>query len=148
MTSERLGPSGGGKSLGVPSHFRYGLSTESMVRYLKKEVPSTPLYLKSGKKAPFKPSKYEGAILATNNAELLTELDGARARGIGGLTEISENEYLILRDGERPKLDPAGPHYRRLKTLATGLKKVHLIDSQIRTVGQFIHVVERHSQRD
>ena len=119
-----------------------------MIRYHKKEMPSVPLYLSNGRKAPFRPSKYEVAILATNDPELLRELDIVRARGIGGLIEISENEYLALRDGEKPKLNPEGPNFKRLKKVAQGRMKVRLVDSGIRTVGQFIHVVERHQQRD
>lgn len=107
-----------------------------------------PLHLPSGRRAPFRPSKYEVSILATNDSELLRELDIARARGIGGLTEISEGEYLSLRDGERPKLNPDGPNFKRLKKVAVGRMKVRLVDSGIRTVGEFIHVVERHAQRD
>ncbi len=119
-----------------------------MVRYLKKEIPSNPLYLSNGRRAPFTPSQYDVAILATNDSNLLHELDAARARGIGGLTEISEGEYLALRDGKKPKLDPAGPHFKQLKTIAHGRLKLNLVDSGIRTVGRFVHVVERHPQRD
>lgn len=111
-------------------------------------MPSVPLYLSNGRKAPFRPSKYEVAILATNDAELLREIDIARARGVGGVIEISENEYLALRDGEKPKLDPDGPNFKRLKKIANGRMKVRLVDSGIRTVGRFIHVVERHQQKD
>lgn len=111
-------------------------------------MPTMPLCMTNGRRAPFRPSKYEVGILATNDIEILRELDIARARGVGGLTEISENEYLVLRDGERPKLNPEGPNFKRLKKLTNGRLKVRLVDSDIRTVGQFIHVVERHPQKD
>lgn len=107
-----------------------------------------PLHLPTGKCAPFRPSKYEFSILVTNDCDLLRELDSARARSVGGLIEISESEYLVLRDGERPVLNPDGPNYKRLKKVANGRTKVRLVDSGIRTIGQFIHVVERHQQRD
>lgn len=119
-----------------------------MVRYFKKEMPSVALHLSTGKRAPFRPSKYEFGILVTSDGDLLRELDIARARGIGGLLEISEGEYLALRDGERPKLNPDGPNYKRLKKVANGRTKVRLVDSGIRTVGQFIHAVERHPAID
>lgn len=119
-----------------------------MLRYFKKEMPSVALHLSTGKRAPFRPSKYEFGILVTGDCDLLRELDIARARSVGGLTEISENEYLALRDGERPKLNPAGPNFKRLKKVAVGRMKIRLVDSGIRTVGQFVHVVERHQQRD
>lgn len=119
-----------------------------MNRYFKKEMPSVPLHMSNGKRAPFRPSKYEVGILCTNDINILRELDSARARSIGGLIEISEGEYLALRDGERPKLNPAGPNFKRLQKVAVGRMKIRLVDSGIRTVGQFIHVVERHQQRD
>lgn len=111
-------------------------------------MPSVGLYLSNGKRAPFRPSKYEVGILVTSDGDLLRELDIARARSVGGVLEITEGEYLALRDGEKPKLNPEGPNYKRLKKVANGRMKVRLVDSGIRTVGRFVHVVERHLQRD
>lgn len=111
-------------------------------------MPSVPLYLKSGKLAPFRPSQYKVSILATNDGNLLQEIDIAISRGIGGLIEISESEYLALRDGTKPEISREIPNYKLLREIAHGRFKAKLVDSGIRTVGKFIHAVERHAQRD
>lgn len=126
-----------------------------MTRYFKKEIPSNPLYLPNGKRAPFKISKGVG-ILATNDEVLLSELDKVIARRVGGVIEIGECDYLQLRDPrpvngqpvngtvDRPGIDQL---YIKWK-IARGRTVFRPKLTGLKTVGRFIHVTERHRQPD
>lgn len=117
-----------------------------MIRYYRKEIPTNALHLPTGKRAPFRPSQSgKVGILATADPGLLEHLNASVQRKVGGVVEISENEYLILRDGNPT---PIAPRRKQPKKLQKARMKTTLVDSGIRSVGRFIHVVERHQQRD
>lgn len=78
------------------------------MRFFKKEIPSNPLYLASGKRAPFLTVKGVG-LLSTDDKALLDELDRLIFRRIGGVVEIKESDFLLLVErqksgaGQKPK---------------------------------------------
>lgn len=137
-----------------------------MIRYFKKELPSNPLYLPSGRRAPFKLSKAGVGLLVTNDSKLLAQLDIMVSRRVGGLIEIDEKEYLDLRRGYKP------PHPKRNGVPAaakakaaqhqngapakeadwkssvhpTGRMVFRPVGTGLQTIGKFIHVLERHHQ--
>ena len=126
----------------------------TMTRYFKKEIPSNPLYLPNGKRVAFRTVKNVG-ILATNDAHLLIELDKVLIRRIGGLFEIDECDYLNLRE-QRPeskKGPKAAPEvgidqlYIKWK-IGRGRMIFRPKTTGLKTVGRFIHVLERHRQPD
>jgi len=76
-------------------------------RYYKKEVLSNRLYIKgTGAPAPFEPIGGDDGIFATDNPVYTSELDEAAKRGVGGVVEITQEEYEALKkkSSERPSL--------------------------------------------
>lgn len=123
-----------------------------MVRFFKKEIPHSPLYLPNGRRAPFKTSNGVG-ILATNDDHLLAELDKVLKRRVGGVIEIGEHDYLKLRD-HRPvqkvfqrTISGISQSYIRWK-IARGRTVFKPRATGSNKVGRFIHVLERHRQAD
>lgn len=134
-----------------------------MVRYFKKEIPENHLYLPNGRRCPFRVSKSGVGILATNDQGLVGELDKVLARHAGGLIEIPELEYLLLRDGRSQPQPDNRQHQRNGEDerelvgidqlyikwkIAKGRTVFRPVKTGIRTVGKFIHVLERHRQPD
>lgn len=129
-----------------------------MTRFFKKELPSTGLYLPNGKRVPFKTVPSGVGVIAVNSDWLLREFDRFISRSVGGLAEIGETEFSRLLEG-KPK--PKGPSSVRpapaqqsgvdlgdaRRKFARGQRVFTPIDSGLRTVGRFIHVLERHVQR-
>ncbi len=58
-------------------------------RYFTKELPEMPLRLSNGV-----PLKFD--LLATDDMNLLAELDSAIMRGVGGVAEVPKEEYDVL----------------------------------------------------
>ncbi len=64
------------------------------MRYFKKEILSNRLWLKStGAAVTWENAGDDTGILATDNQAIIDELDGAVAKGIGGVVQIDEAEY-------------------------------------------------------
>lgn len=124
-----------------------------MVRFFKKEMPSCPLYLPNGRRAAFKTVKSGVGILASNEEHLLSELDKVLKRHVGGLIEISESEYLQLRDKRPPQKNgqpvAQGINHAYIKwKIARGRTVFKPRVTGSSKVGRFIHVLERHRQAD
>lgn len=77
-------------------------------KYYRKELFSTPLFLSRGVQAPFEPVGNDEGMLATADSSLIFSLANAISRRIGGVYEITEEEYEELKKKETPtkKLSP------------------------------------------
>lgn len=67
------------------------------MRYFKKELFSTKLYLPSGSAVPFSNIGFDTGILATEDGYVLKELDKCLKKKIGGVVELSQNDYEELK---------------------------------------------------
>ena len=68
-----------------------------MPKYFKKEIPETPLYLSIGKPLTFEYVDQNGfGYLRTDDGFIIEEMNKCISRGTGGVTEISEEEYLLF----------------------------------------------------
>lgn len=66
------------------------------MRYFRKELISTPLYLSTGGKFPFDNIGGDEGLWATEDQNLIREAEAAISRGIGGISEIRQQEYEEL----------------------------------------------------
>lgn len=68
------------------------------MRFYKKEILSNALWLQfCGAKAKFEDCGNDEGIVATDDARVISELDQAAARSIGGVVVIDEAEYTDLK---------------------------------------------------
>lgn len=75
-------------------------------KFFRKEIISTPLFLKSGGKAPFEAVGSDIGLLKTSDAALIEQLELAIRKRMGGVVSISSDEYEELKKN---------PPVRRLK---------------------------------
>lgn len=74
-------------------------------RFFKKEIPSNPLFLPSGAKVDFQYYDPEGfGFIQTTDEFIITELDRAMARRVGGVVESTQEEYdeFIKKKADHP----------------------------------------------
>lgn len=74
-------------------------------RFFKKEIPSNPLFLPSGAKVDFQYFDPEGfGFIQTTDEFIITELDRAMARRVGGVVESTQEEYdeFIKKKADQP----------------------------------------------
>lgn len=77
---------------------------QTNMRYFHKELVQTPLYLPQGRKFPFDKLSDGNGIWATEDASLIAEAEKAIARHVGGISEITQEQYDALtkkKTGER-----------------------------------------------
>lgn len=85
-------------------------------KYFRKEIVSTPLYLKGGGRVPFVALGDDVGILETDDAALIGQLEVAIKRRMGGVVAITAEEFEELKKN---------PPARRLKP--SSLKPWHQI---------------------
>lgn len=66
------------------------------MRYFHKEIADTPLYLPKGVRIPFNRLSDGNGIWASDNPDVLAEMDKAIAKHIGGLSEITAAQHAEL----------------------------------------------------
>lgn len=67
------------------------------MRYFKKAIVSTKLYMANGAPAPFEPVGDEHGVLATENSDIIIEMERAMAHQRGGIENLTEGEYQELK---------------------------------------------------
>jgi hypothetical protein len=75
--------------------------------YFKKEVFSNPLRLPNGKTVMFKEVADDEGVLATEDGYLISELESAMRRRVGGVVRISADEFEELK--KNPPGKPSQP---------------------------------------
>jgi hypothetical protein len=73
-----------------------------MTRYFKKEEPRVKLRLPNGASVPIDFQDRDNGYLKTSMGWLVAELEKAMKLGVGGVSEISEEEYLTAQK-KRPE---------------------------------------------
>lgn len=63
------------------------------MRYFLKELVSSPLYLSSGAQLKWESAVNDQGILATEDGYILSQLDSAIRRRVGGVLEIDQARY-------------------------------------------------------
>lgn len=76
-------------------------------KYFRKEIVTTPLFLKSGGRVPFEVVGGDTGILETEDAKLIEVLDVAVKRRMGGVVSITAEEF------EELKKNPPAPRLKR-----------------------------------
>lgn len=64
-----------------------------MIRYFRKDEPRVKLFLPQGSPLPFDFTDRHFGYVATEHGWLINELEQAMMRGVGGITELTEEEY-------------------------------------------------------
>jgi hypothetical protein len=74
--------------------------------WFKKEMPETPLFLPVGKPIRFEAVDFDYGYLQTEDGYIVTELRKCVARKVGGVTEITQEEYeeFAEKKGQGPLL--------------------------------------------
>lgn len=85
-----------------------------MPKFFKKEIPETPLYLSVGKPLNFEFVDINGfGYLATDDGFIIKELYTCISRGTGGVTEISEDEWLLFQAQKKTGSSISGSRRQR-----------------------------------
>jgi hypothetical protein len=74
------------------------------MRYYKKELLSTRLYLPNGGTARFTDIGLDTGILATTDPYIISELDKCAARSVGGVSKIDQALYEELKKNNLARL--------------------------------------------
>jgi len=77
-----------------------------MIRYFRKDEPRVKLFLPQGSPLPFDFSDRNYGYVATQHGWLIHELEQAMTRGVGGITELTEEEYLDAQKKRRLNSSP------------------------------------------
>lgn len=72
-----------------------------MMRYFLKELLSNKLYLPNGARVQFEDAGDDTGILATQDAYVISELDRAIQRQVGGVSSIDQAQYEDLKKNPR-----------------------------------------------
>lgn len=84
------------------------VTTPLVKKYFRKEIVSTPLFLKVGGKVPFVALGDDIGILETEDATLIGQLEVAIKRRMGGVVAITAEEFEELKKNPpAPRLKPS-----------------------------------------
>lgn len=71
----------------------HAMSTSIESSYFIKEILSNAIRLPSGRKVPWEPVGDDVGVLATNDPQLISELETASRRGVGGVRQVDLRGY-------------------------------------------------------
>jgi hypothetical protein len=74
---------------------------ETVKAYFHKQLFSTPCYLSTGSAAPFVAFGDDEGYLVTSHEWLIGELRDCQKRGVGGVTEVTEDALAELKKSPR-----------------------------------------------